>query len=166
MFPPNRIALLSDGQEGDNTSLAHTLSKHSQFVAEHRAAVVVRDSAEEATTKSLAPELQRAVQALCDTYEALDLRIETTLGAAEADFLAALPEISGCEAEMRHLVAILIADVRVAAGNLPDTPLLLRFAYQNKGELVEQILSGAKARLVILPTEENVSHHVNVQGDR
>ncbi len=118
------------------------------------------------TLQSLSPDLQRAVQALCDTYEAIDLRIETTLGNAEADFMAAMPEVKNHQRELRQLVRLLIVDVHCAADAdaTADQPVLLRFAFQDEGDLVEQLLSGAKARLVVVPVEGDVSIHSSIQG--
>jgi len=157
------VAALPIGQKSNKISLDKVFTEHDQALAEHQGNAAVRTT--EITTQSLPPEMQRVVQVLCDTYEAIDLRIETTLGAAEADFLAAMPEVKGHETDLRQLVKLLISDVRDTAGAVTSVqPLLLRFAYQDRGDLVEQLLSGAKARLVVVPAEDDVSLHVNIKG--
>lgn len=116
-------------------------------------------TAHSATEQKLAPDLQRAVQVLCDTYEAIDLRIETTLGKAEADFLAALPEVKNYEDELRQLVGLLMADVRKTLHGeaISTEPLLLRFTYQDQQDLVEQLISTTQAHVVVVPVDDNVS---------
>jgi hypothetical protein len=91
--------------------------------------------------QSLPPELERIVRVLCDTYEELDLRIETTLGAAENDFLAALPEIEGHETELRRMVTLLIDDLGSAINGMKFQPVLLRLTFHDEGELTEQLLT-------------------------
>lgn len=116
------------------------------------------------TIQSLPPALQSAVHALCEAYEILDLRIETTFAAAERDFLAAVPEVKKHETEIRQLVAVLIADLRQAVPAVPDQPVLLRFAYQDKEDLVEQLLPEGKARLVVMPVANDESVHLSIEG--
>jgi hypothetical protein len=94
-----------------------------------------------AAPSALSPQLQRAVQVLSDTYETLDLRIETTIGAAEHDFIAALPEVEDHEAELRHFVSVLIADMRVAAGQNHSQPVVLHLAFRGEDDLTQQILT-------------------------
>ena len=114
-----------------------------------------------ATEKTLSPNLRRAVQILCDTYDAIDLRIETTLGKAENDFVAALPEVQGCDEELRELADLLIEDVRntLQGQAISTQPLLLRFTYQDQNDLVTQLVSSAKARVVVVPVGSDVSLH-------
>ena len=92
-------------------------------------------------THSLPPGLERAVQILCNTYETLDLRIETTLAAAETDFLAALPEIDTHKTELKEFVGVLIRDLRAQANGAQSQPVLLRLSFQDEGDLTQQILS-------------------------
>lgn len=117
------------------------------------------------TEQTLSPGLQRAVQILSATYETLDLRIETTLGAAEADFFKALPEIQNHKEELRQFITFLLSDLRLE-GLTPgsEQPLFIRFAFQDEDDLIEQLLSGAKAQIVVVPVDGETSLHTNIQG--
>lgn len=90
-------------------------------------------------SQSLPPELRRIAESLCDTYDALDLRIETTLAAAADDFIAALPEMKGREAELRQFVALLTDDLRMKAGGAHSRPVLLRLSFQSENDLLRQL---------------------------
>jgi hypothetical protein len=92
-------------------------------------------------TRTLPIEMQRVLQVLCDTYHTLDLRIETTLGAAEQDFLAALPEIEGYDNELRQLVKMFLLDLRRTVTGTEAQPVLLRLAFENETDLAEQFLA-------------------------
>jgi hypothetical protein len=100
------------------------------------------------TEQSLPPELQRVVQILCEAYETLDLRIETTLVAAEDDFLAALPEIAEHETDVRQFVALLVDDLRLTVHGASSQSVLLRLAFQDEDDLTQQLLSNMTAQEV------------------
>jgi len=88
--------------------------------------------------------LQRAVQVLCDTYETLDLRIETTLANAANDFVTALSEVDGHEDELRKLVAQLLQNLHRTAETTEAQQVILQLSYKNEDELTQQILSTLK----------------------
>lgn len=90
---------------------------------------------------SLPPDLQRAVQILCETYEDLDLRIETTLANAANDFITALSEVDGHEDELRKLVVQLLQNLRSTAETTEFQPVILQLSYKNENELTQQLLS-------------------------
>jgi hypothetical protein len=161
---PKTVTSPPVGLKSDETSLDTVSAEHEQALALHRLKNAIQNT--EITTQSLPLELQRVVQILCDTYEAIDLRIETTFGTAETDFLSAMPEVKGHEVELLQLVRLLMADLKTTIHTELDHPLLLRFTYQDKVDLVEQLLSGAKARLVVMPVENDVSLHANIKGFR
>lgn len=95
--------------------------------------------------REIPPELRRAVQALCDTYDSLDLRLETTLFAAEEDVLAALPEVENCKADLRRLISLLIRDLRHGTDGSQSQRVLLRLSFQDEADLTQQLLSHFEA---------------------
>lgn len=124
---------------------------------------LAKDRLNNAVLKNLSPHLQRAVEALWANFEALDLELITTPADAEEDFLAAIPAIDGVEDDIRQLVRELVEDIRMNFNTASDAPMRLRFAYQNKDELIEQILPRSRARLVVMPLDKNISLHANVK---
>lgn len=99
--------------------------------------------------KKLPQDMQRVLQLLCDTYESLDLRIETTPAQAETDFLRALPEIEGHDDDLRKLVAVLIADLRGAAKGTEENMVILKLAFKDEADLAEQFLAHADMRKAV-----------------
>ncbi|MER2520164.1 MAG: hypothetical protein ABTQ34_05690 [Bdellovibrionales bacterium] len=109
-----------------------------------------------ATAKPLPPPLHRAAQLLWATYETLDLRIETACGSAEAAFLSALPELSDHREDMLHFIRHLLSGLRDSSGEKPEATQLLslRLVYQDQNELIEQLIPGSRAQIVILPIDK------------
>lgn len=99
---------------------------------------------EHKAAKTLPPQMQQVLQALCDTYEKLDLRIETTLDAAESDFLKALPELEGHEDDLRRLVKILTTDLRRSSIGSENKSVILRLAFKDEADLTEQFFLQTK----------------------
>ncbi len=128
---------LPEGRDED-ISIDEIFQQHDQVLAEHGK---VAPEAELVPVHSLPPDLQRAVQALCDTYETLDLRIETTLAKAANDFVAALSEVDGHEDELRKLVARLLQNLHRTAETKESQQVILQMSYKNEDELTQQILS-------------------------
>jgi hypothetical protein len=124
--------------KGDDISMDEVFERHDQALIEHAA---VMPETKPFPVHSLSPELQRAVQALCDTYETLDLRIETTLANAANDFVTALSEVDGHEAELRKLVAQLIQSLHRTPETADSQQVILQLSYKNEDELMQQILS-------------------------
>lgn len=133
-----KVAVLPQGQSRDQTPVSEVFSQHDQALIEHKAAL---SEAKLVSVHSLPLELQRAVQVLSDTYTKLDLRVETTLKSAGNDFIAALPEVEGCELELRHLVAVLIGGLRSSASETKSQSVLLHLAFQDEDDLTQQLLS-------------------------
>lgn len=96
--------------------------------------------------ESLPSELQGAVQALSDTYETLDLRIETTFANAENDFIAALSEVEGCEAELREFVSLLLKDLRRTVADVGAQQIVLQLSFESENDLAQQVLSSLEAQ--------------------
>ncbi len=115
--------------------------------------------------KNISPEVRRAVEALWENYEALDLIVITTSEAAADDLLAAMPVIEGVEDEIRQMVTELVDDLRTNFKDAADMPLRLRFAYQNEDELIDQVLPRSAARLVVMPIDQDISLHTNIKED-
>ncbi|MDE1900560.1 MAG: hypothetical protein KGI37_02810 [Alphaproteobacteria bacterium] len=89
-------------------------------------------------------ELRRVVQILRDTYETLDLRIETTLAAAGNDFLAAMPEIETHREEMRQFIISLIDNLRPQIDGTLSQPILLYLAFHDEYDLAQPFPSHAQ----------------------
>ena len=137
MIAVNKNAVLPIGQDSDDESIAEVFNQHDQALVAHVVSLSVTASI---SLQSLPPELQRAVQVLCDTYETLDLRVETTLAAAENDFITALSEVEGRETELRQLVALLVNDLRQTTSAAESSPVLLCLAFQDENDLARQLL--------------------------
>lgn len=138
MVIQKKDAVLSLGQDGEDTSIAEVFARHDQALVVHG---ISASEALPTPLRSLPPELQRAVQVLCETYETLDLRIETTLVAAADDFVTALNEVEGHEVELRQMVALLISDLNQSGGNPQAQQILLRLIFQNEDDLAQQMSS-------------------------
>jgi hypothetical protein len=123
-------------QSSDDISINEMFHQHDQALIAHEAVIPAA-----VAMQSLPPELQRAIQVLSDTYEALDLRIETTFGNAGNDFIGALPEIEGYEVELQQFVDVLIDDIRHTANRANTQSVLLHLSFQDKNDLTEQMLS-------------------------
>ena len=136
MTPRKKNAVLPQTRDDGEISVTEVFERYDQALIEQGPPAPVPFS-----IQSLPPELQRAVQALCDTYETLDLRVETTLAAAENDFIAALSEVEGCEAELRQLISLFIGDLRLAARTAKLQAVVLRLSFRDENDLAKQILS-------------------------
>jgi len=128
---------LPEGRDED-LSIDEIFKQHDHTLIEHAA---ITPETKLLPVHSLPPELQRAVQVLCDTYETLDLRIETTLANAANDFVTALSEVDGHEDELRKLVAQLLQNLHRTAETTEAQQVILQLSYKNEDELTQQILS-------------------------
>lgn len=122
----------------ENISIDEVFEQHDHALIEH---ATVTPETKPVPVHSLPPDLQRAVQALCDTYETLDLRIETTFADAANDFVTALSEVGGHEDELRKLVAQLLQNLHRTAEISELQQVILQVSYKNEDELTQQILS-------------------------
>ena len=112
------------------------------FAQHEQALVAHRDSL--SSTLQMAPTnplLQQAVQALCETYVTLDLRLETTFAAAEHDFIAALHEISGHDEALQHMVSLLIKQLRQSRPDLRSDQIVLNLAFSGEDDLMQQMMA-------------------------
>lgn len=108
-----------------------------------------------AIIRELPQHLRRATQMLWETYETLDLCIETTFGLAEKAFLAALPELNGNKEDTLLLIRHLLSGLRNSDGTKPQAShsISLRLVYQDRNTLIQQLLPGQHAQIVVIPID-------------
>lgn len=130
-------AVLPQGED-DNISIDEVFKRHDQALVEHGKPA---SESEPASILPLPPELQRAVQVLCDTYETLDLRVEATMSQAADTFITALSEVEGHEAELRKLVTLLLSGLRQTADMADAQPVAIQLSFDDESDLTWQVLS-------------------------
>lgn len=137
MESDKKNAVLPQGKD-EEIFIDEVFEQHDQALVEHGKAV---SEVEPTTVHSLPPDLQRAVQALCDTYETLDLRVEATISQAADTFITALSEVEGHETELRKLVALLLSGLRQSTDMTEGQPVAIQLSFDDEDDLTRQVLS-------------------------